>query len=418
MYTIDRLMKIKTLALFFVFILVSVAGSAQMDKKNKKKLKKVEKLYKKKKYSDAGVLTREVINAYPINENLWQLYNQVMYANYSSTQLLFSNFNVAVEETNSNEESQELESGLLHIFKKPKFDYYNAIYYSAMCTPYNSRSSSMLRNMYVDSRYYDGSEVSTESKDLFALGEEEFTFKNFQKAIEYYQKAYDADTGNYKALLYLGDSYFAMEYYGQAAVYFRRAMQKQPMLNEPIKYLADALQKKGEYTQALDVCKQSLLVYPEETVLIQMHNLLVEQNSDKDVQRNWVLRLAPANTVTDTNHRNLFFDDLMHYQHYVDAKDGAEAMYDERGVRRPDVAQDKEKYLEVQSWKKMLEATAKEDIPALDYARKMEAEGMLAPYLFISLFNVDFYSQYRDFVDNNEELAMRYINEYLIAAAL
>lgn len=417
MYTIDRLMKVKSLTLLLVFVLISFSGYAQMDKKNQKKLRKVEKLYKKKKYHDAGVLTKEIINAYPINENLWQIYNQVMYANYSTTQSLFSNLSITVKGS-EDAEAAGLKSSLEYLFVKPKYDYYNAIYYSAMCTPYNSRSSSMLRNMHIDTRYYDGSKVSTESKDLFALGEEEFVAKNFQKAIEYYQKAYDADTGNYKALLYVGDSYFAMEYFGQAAVYFRQAMQKQPLLNEPIKYLADALQKKGEYSQALEVCKQSLLVYPEETVMIQIHNLLEEQNSNMDTRRNWILRLAPANTVIDTNHREPFFEELLHYQHYVDAKDGADEVYDDNGIRKADVALSNEKYLEVYSWRKMLEATAGEEIPALDYARQMEAEGMLAPYLFISLFNVDCYSQYRDFVDNNKELAMRYINEYLITSDL
>ena len=413
MYTIDRLMKIKTLALLFVFLLVSVPGFTQMDKTNAKKLKKVTKLYKKKKYVDAGVLTREVINDYPINENLWNLYNQVMYANYRSSTFLFNRYNITVEGEDVSS-IKAIKTSLDHVFKKSKYDYHNAIYYSNTCLPYNVRSSSLLRTMHVDGGYFTTDSVSTESNDLFSLGEEEFKAKNFQKAIGYYQKAYNVDTSNYKALLYIGDSYFSIEYYGQAAVYFRRAMKKQPLLNEPVKYLADVLMKKGEYKQALDIAKQSLLVYPEESMMVQIHTILEKQNSDKDLQRNWVLRLAPANTVLDTNYRKQFFDKLLHFDHYVHAKEGAEKNYESTGIRRSYVDISHEKYLEVLSWKKMLEATAGEDIPALAYARKMESQGMLAPYVFISLFNVDCYSQYRDFIDTNKELAIRYINEFLI----
>ena len=234
MYTIDRLMKIKILGLFFVFLLGSVSAFAQMDKTNSKKLKKVTKLYRKKKYVDAGVLTREVINDYPINNNLWNLYNQVMYANYSSSKRLFNGYGISIESENDSI-SKGMKTTLDYIVKKSKYDYHNAIYYSNTCLPYNLRSSSLLRNMYVDARYFTTDSVSEESNDLLSLGEKEFKNKNFQRAIGYYQKAYKVDTSNYKALLYVGDSYFAMEYYGQAAIFFRRAMKKQPLLNEPVK---------------------------------------------------------------------------------------------------------------------------------------------------------------------------------------
>jgi tetratricopeptide (TPR) repeat protein len=415
MYTIDRLMKIKTLVLIGVFALVSLPGFAQMDKPNAKKLKKVTKLYKKKKYLEAGLLTREVINDYPINENLWNLYNQVMYANYSTSKSLFNGLSSAVESEDVRSE-ERIRSGLDAFFKKPMYDYYNAIYYSSMCLPYNTRSGSLLRTIYVDGRYFTADSVATESNEFFIKGEKEFRAKNFQKAVHYYQKSYDADTSNYMALLAVGDSYSAMKYLGQAAVCFRRAIKMQPKLNVPLKHLADVLLKKGEYEQALDIAKQSLLVYPEEAMMLQIYTILNKQNSGKNFQRNWILRLAPVNTVIDTNRRTHFFDDILHFEHYVKAKKGAEIIYESTGIRRPGIGESQEKYLEVYSWKKMLDATAGEDVPALDYARKMESVGMLAPYVFISLFNVDCYSQYRDFIDHNKELAARYINDFLIVA--
>ncbi len=412
MYIIDRLTVPRTLILALCFFLVSVTVYAQLDKENKRKLQKVEKLYKKKNYKDAAILTREVINDFPVNENLWKLYNQVMYANYVSSKIL-SPVKLSVESTES-KNSEYIENNLKYTLGKPRYDYQNAIYYSATCLPYNIKSSALLRTMYVDHKYYTGAEVLAESKELFDIGEKEFETKNYQNAIRFYQQAYDADTGNFKALLYMGDCYFALEYYGQAAVYFRRAIQKQPFLNEPLKYLINVLYKKGEYQKALEVAKNSLLVYPEEAVILQIYNLLNEQNSDKTLNRNWVLRLAPANTLEDTNYRNSFFEELLHFDHYVAAKNGAEAHYDATGIRKPNAAPELEQYLEIKSWKDMLKATKNENIPALDYARKMNAQGMLAPYVFISLFNVDFYTQYRHFIDHNRELALEYINTFLL----
>ena len=414
MYTIDRLTGTRNILVILICCFFSVQAVAQMSKENQKKIKKVEKYYKKRKYEKAGMLTNEVINAYPLSKNLWELYNQSMYANYQTNMLPLYNFNITLEgggEANENAIKSQLE----YIMQKPKYDYYNAIYYSASSVPYNSKSSTLLRTMYVDSRYFTMEEISSESIALFNLGEKEFHAKNYQQAIIKYEQAYKADSSNYKALLYVGDCYFAMEYYGQAASYFRKAMAMQPLLNEPVKYLADALQKKGESQQALSVAKQSLLIYPEETVLIQIHNLLTEQNSDLDVDRNWVLRLAPANVVNDTNFRDNFYDDRLHFQHYQDALVDCKDRYNALGMLKSSSdLSEYDRYLEVQSWKAMLEATKHEDIPSLEYSRKMEAAGMLAPYLFISLFNVDCYSQYRHFVENNEDLAQRYINEYLI----
>ena len=70
--------------------------------------------------------------------------------------------------------------------------------------------------------------------------------------------------------------------------------------------------------------------------------------------------------------------------------------------------------MEVYCWKKMLEATRNEDIPALEYARYMEQQGMLAPYVLVSLFNVDLYPQYRHLADTKSELVKEYIDNYLI----
>ena len=89
MYTIDRLTGTRNILVILICCFFSVQAVAQMSKENQKKIKKVEKYYKKRKYEKAGMLTKEVINAYPLSKNLWELYNQSMYANYKTNMLFF-----------------------------------------------------------------------------------------------------------------------------------------------------------------------------------------------------------------------------------------------------------------------------------------------------------------------------------------
>jgi tetratricopeptide (TPR) repeat protein len=213
-----------------------------------------------------------------------------------------------------------------------------------------------------------------------------------------------------------------MGYYGKAAKYFRKARKKQPMLTEPIKFLADALAKKGDEKAALELVKQSLLIYPEESMYILLYKLTSEMGTKMD--RNWVLRLAPTANIIDYYHRNQFYTDELHFSHYRDALAEVKDLYDVNGLLRGDKLlqaserQVRDKYLEVYCWRKMLKATVYEGIPALDYARYMESEGMLEPYLLIGLFNVDLYAQYRDLVKTNEAVIDKYINNYLIIETL
>jgi tetratricopeptide (TPR) repeat protein len=402
------------------FLLFTVLfASAQMDKKTQKQLKKVEKMYKKKSYTKASVQMKEVLNKYPANDKLWKMYQTIMYQNYVANDKSNLSFTIKVKDSDglagSDSLTESLQKSMEYVLAKPKYEYYNSLCYTALSIPYETNTTSLLRRIYVDKLYTKDDEVTKLSKVYFEQGEGEFTAKNYQKAIEYYQKAYEEDTSNFKALLYIGDSYFAMQYYGESAAFFRRAMARKPLLNEPVKYLTDALSKKGEVEQALENAKFSLLVYPEEATFIQIYNCLKDIGGLK-LERNWVLRLAAVANVTDAEHRNQFYSDPLHFQHYINALVAVRTDYDEHGLLKIESKKPLDKYLEVHCWKKMLEATQGEDIPALEYARYMDSEGLLAPYLFVSLFNVDMYPQYRHLVDNNPELIKRYIGNYLIVS--
>ncbi len=400
--------------LLIIFMSMISFSYAQIDGTTKKQLNKVEKYYGAKKYSKAAELMKEVLNKYPINESLWKMYQEITFQNYRIHAKTASTYAVSVSGKNANDSlASSLQELIDYTSQVPKYEYYNALYYTSLAIPYATRVSSELRSIYVDGLYYSDKNISFKSKAFFDKADGEFRAKNYQKATEYYQKALDEDTTNYKALLYIGDSYYAMEYYGKAAEYFRKAITKQPNLLEPVKYLSDALAHKGERDRAFIVAKQSLLVYPDEGIFEKIARYLDDEGKKK-LDRNWILRLSSANSIRDKNHRNQFFNDPLHFSYYIDAVNDVKEYYDEDGLLKSTVDKPLDTYLEVYCWKKMLEATQNEDIPALEYARYMEQQGMLAPYVLVSLFNVDLYPQYRHLADTKSELVKEYIDNYLI----
>ena len=111
-------------------------------------------------------------------------------------------------------------------------------------------------------------------------------------------------------------------------------------------------------------------MYPDEGIFEKIARYLDDEGKKK-LDRNWILRLSSANSIRDKNHRNQFFNDPLHFSYYIDAVNDVKEYYDEDGLLKSTVDKPLDTYLEVYCWKKMLEATRNEDIPALEYARYM-----------------------------------------------
>ena len=75
-----------------------------------------------------------------------------------------------------------------------------------------------------------------------------------------------------------------------------------------------------------------------------------------------------------------------------------------------------DKYLEVYSLRYLLEEHQNELPSYLEFAWKMNEEGYLEPYVFISLFHVDIYPQFQAYMsdEDNRKKAMEYVGKYLI----
>ena len=379
--------------LFILFLVFVSVSSAQMDKTNVRAMKKIDRLSKRGKFENAGIRMRTVLNKYPVSLNLWDIYIGLTYNDY-------------VQKLNERN-SSDIKA------KKALFNHYNAVYYANMSVPFNSRASSMLRDLYVDKIYYSKKSLNIQSLELLEKANQEMSSQNYQLAIDLYGRSYSLDSNNYSALIGLGKSHAKMEYYGKAIQFYNQAKLLQPMINESNKLLASALLKKGEYSLALEVCKNSLLIYPEESIFSMMHTILDEQN--KQLQRNWVLRLSPINNIDDYYHRGRLFDNQLHFSHYQDAMESAKEYYDINGLLKDGVSLPISQYLEVYCWEKMLKATEGMDVPALSYARYLQNKGLLEPYILINLFNVDLYAQFSHFVENKKNVAQNFIDQYLVS---
>ena len=379
--------------LFILFLVFVSVSSAQMDKANVRAMKKIDRLSKRGKFENAGIRMRTVLNKYPVSLNLWDIYIGLTYNDY-------------VQKLNERN-SSDIKA------KKALFNHYNAVYYANMSVPFNSRASSMLRDLYVDKIYYSKKSLNIQSLELLEKANQEMSSQNYQLAIDLYGRSYSLDSNNYSALIGLGKSHAKMEYYGKAIQFYNQAKLLQPMINESNKLLASALLKKGEYSLALEVCKNSLLIYPEESIFSMMHTILDEQN--KQLQRNWVLRLSPINNIDDYYHRGRLFDNQLHFSHYQDAMESAKEYYDINGLLKDGVSLPISQYLEVYCWEKMLKATEGMDVPALSYARYLQNKGLLEPYILINLFNVDLYAQFSHFVENKKNVAQNFIDQYLVS---
>ena len=77
-----------------------------------------------------------------------------------------------------------------------------------------------------------------------------------------------------------------------------------------------------------------------------------------------------------------------------------------------------DRYLEVYSFRRMLEKHPNDLPEALHFADKMREEGYLEPYVFICLFHFDIYEQFKDYmsVEANRIKTAEFIEKYVIEA--
>ena len=129
--------------LLIIFLSMVTVSYAQIDGTTKKQLNKIEKYYGAKKYSKAAEVMKEVLNKYPINESLWKMYQEITFQNYREHAKTASTFTVSVSGKNASDRlASSLQELMDYTAQFPKYEYYNALYYSSLSIPYATRVSS------------------------------------------------------------------------------------------------------------------------------------------------------------------------------------------------------------------------------------------------------------------------------------
>jgi tetratricopeptide (TPR) repeat protein len=267
-------------------------------------------------------------------------------------------------------------------------------------------ASQYLRNHLVD--YLPDTSINEESKKAYMEAERAFGAEAFRRAIKYYTKAISKQPNYYKALLYLGDAYWYLEEVDSAIHFFEKAAELAPDLLEPQKYLADAFGDQGDYQTTTKKCWNGIYIYPDLSMFLKLEDALEKQGQSFD--RHWITRPVPVNkfgSKQDEKIKNKAWNS------YRQAKLLIEPYSNEDGIIIKENELTKSTYLEVFAWEKMLANDLSKN-PELTFAKKMQAEGYLDCYVFLSLFQHGFYEQYKHFVKHNSTKIKTYIERYLM----
>lgn len=381
----------KTLkALLLSFAMLHSLASFSQEKKQaadqnrftKSELKKVEKskaLYNKNKFGKAIAMISTVQQTHLLNEELWSLRIAYEYQNY----LL------------------ELFSGKFTSDKEEKL--LSACRQATLYCENQENASMDLRAFLVDKNVDD--DVSKDAKEEFQLGETAFRNEKYESAARHYKEAYKADTTYYKAALYVGDAYFRDKEYELALPWYQKAVNMQPNLLEGRKYLTDVFIKMHKWKEAYDACLDAIVVYPDVGMFIKLQTIAEEL--DKKYDRHWIPRFYFPNQIG----KEQASIPTSPWSYYRDVKPEVYSKCNGFGIisGKPESL----KYLEVYSWTKMLEQ-AKENTDELEFARKMNKEGYLDCYVFVSLFHISIYDQYADFAKYNADRIKKYISTYIV----
>lgn len=154
-----------------------------------------------------------------------------------------------------------------------------------------------------------------------------------------------------------------------------------------------------------------MLVYPGHNLKYKLLRVLEVENKYLNERR--VLRNFFPNDMG--NEDQYMLETSFLWGDYRAAKDDVSKYCNEDGIIEEN-GEFEDRYLEVYSFRKMLEAHPNDLPEHLHFADKMREEGYLDSYVFISLFHVDIYPQFKDFMSHEENRVktLDFIEKYLI----
>lgn len=400
------MLKYTRILILLLLALVPLTSIAQLTKSELKVYKKTEKLYGKKKYSEAIDKFEPILFAHPDECNVWGVMLKYQQSKYTSTKNMFSgiSFTVSDNDSSSEDSKQAMKELADMLVNMPKYQFLGALKTSTLRCQTDRIAQIILRSMTIDQLYNPDTAISNVAKDHTATAEEYFANGDYENAIKYFKKALAKEPDYYQAIVHLGDSYYAQKKYDKAAEYFKTAAEKWPNLLEAHKYLVDAYLENGDDEEAMEACIKGILCYPSDD-MFQRYAKASKESSGK-FDSKWMVRGAK---VASYKHQWFYIDLPVEgaWEVYDKAKSDIKAYCDTTtGIVTTENDVTKAAYLEVYAWEKMLKNTESSEF---DFAKKMQEKGYLDCYVLISLFQIDLYDQQQDFVTKNPDKVKEYL---------
>jgi len=333
---------------------------------------------------------------------------QMEFLDYQKSDKLWDGLNISVSEDEEDSGADSTAQKLINDLKN-----YSLNRFLNVCRRSTIESRSYTADIYLRIFLVDevpDTAVSDEGWEYFGKGEKYFRDKEYELAELEYRKALESDPEFYKANLYIGDSFWAREQPDSAMHFYELAKNQHPTLLEPRKYIVDALVDQGLYYRAKKECLEAMCVYPGFDLKMKMQQIL-------EIESKWMndyrfIRFFYPNDMRDKEQRDLngIWNDYRSAKYDISKYCNDDGIIEENGKTD-------DKYLEVYSFRRMINKHKDTELPDyLKFGLKMEEEGYLEPYVFISLFHVDIYSQFKHYMsfEENRDKSVEFIQKYLI----
>jgi tetratricopeptide (TPR) repeat protein len=397
-------MKKSLLTLLVVLVLFSNLSRAQTTLKEDKKYNKALKYFKEDKIEKAIETIKPLLIKYQEYPEVWDAAMAIYLKQYEDALKKDELISVIQASMDSAGKKDPQFSNIT--FTNPSERYLNEfldLCYTSTLKTKQLHASMYLRVLNVDPEVDRG--VSQEAKIIFTEAELSFHNKDYEKALDYFDKAIAIQPDYYKAILYKGDACYSLKDYENAIIYFKKAASIHPDFLEPRKYLTDAYIHAGKFDEALEACIDGILIYPEESMFNKLSDIARAKGKKADVH--WMARNFDVNRISENQEAIA----ALPWKYYRQAREKVLPYCDPNGIIVKENSLCSYQFMEVYSWEEMLKNSGDEKF---SFAKKAMEDNYLDCYAFVSEFHYGIYEQYKIFANGNSEKIRQYIKTYLI----
>ena len=380
-----------------------VAGVSAQSAADVKKIEKSKEYFQKGKY-DKAVSTIAKVQANPsynYDNDIWNL--RVIYEYYRyKTQLNKEMYDLA----------RKAQSSKTHTVTMSNFkfiEYMNQMIHQCKWATVACEKQSIAATILFDELVAEkvDTAVSDDAKKAYREGDSEYNQENYSASIKQYQKALREDSTYYSATLSIGMAYIKMEEWEKAIPWYIKAKKMQPQLLKPHLDLVECYKKLKRWDDAYEACIDGIICYPTQEFFESMTEIC--EKKGKTFNRHWMSRnILPNRMNTDQDQPQ-----SETWQFYRSAKNKIADNCDDKGIITSSTEITNQKYMEVYSWEYMMKKDDTDE-KEFGFARRMEKEGFLDCYVFVSMYHINFREQYTDFSKNNADRIRTYINNHLV----